>query len=252
MDVGEPRSPGPAPAAAPEPYGFWATWGLGAAMAVAFVIVQGAVLMAIVLISSVSDPTTNVQFALENAETNGLVVGAAATASAIFGIFLVTVLVAARGVPIKEYLALKRVEPRVVLLWIGITAVFVVCADLLTVAVGRSVVPDFVRKTYDTAGFLPLYLFGIALAAPLFEEVFFRGFLFQGTLRSKAGPWGAVLLTSLVFTVVHVQYGLFELAQAFAMGLLMGTARLKTGSLYVSVSIHVMINTIAAAEAAFL
>jgi len=40
----------------------------------------------------------------------------------------------------------------------------------------------------------------------LFEELFFRGFLFRGLSSSFMGPVGAVLVTSALWALIHTQY----------------------------------------------
>jgi len=85
---------------------------------------------------------------------------------------------------------------------------------------------------YETASVAPLLWVALIAAAPLFEEVFFRGFLFEGFQHSKLGPIGTVWLTSLGWTVLHLQYGTYELGTIFVLGILFGVARLKTRSIY--------------------
>ncbi|MFN2590754.1 MAG: lysostaphin resistance A-like protein [Actinomycetota bacterium] len=45
--------------------------------------------------------------------------------------------------------------------------------------------------------------FVVVLAAPLGEEVFFRGFLFQG-LRRRFAVWPAALISAALFALVHI------------------------------------------------
>jgi uncharacterized protein len=73
------------------------------------------------------------------------------------------------------------------------------------------------------------------------EEIAFRGLL-QHWLSAAIRPWRAVLLASALFMVMH-----FSLASApylFAVGLLLGWARWKTGSLYPPMLLHFLHNFI--------
>ena len=88
------------------------------------------------------------------------------------------------------------------------------------------------------------------MAAPIFEETFFRGFKFRGIRHSRLGPPGAVLATALAWTLMHAQYDVFALLQVFASGLLLGLARLKSQSLYVPLAMHSAANPIATVEVA--
>lgn len=86
------------------------------------------------------------------------------------------------------------------------------------------------------AGFLGwlLYFITSCLAAPLLEELLFRGGI-QGLLR----PWGArlsIVLTSLVFTLMHA--GLFELPAIFALSLLLGYVAQVSRSVWPGMVLH--------------
>jgi uncharacterized protein len=111
-------------------------------------------------------------------------------------------------------------------------------------------VPEFMREAYATAE--PLWLFWIALvvAAPLFEEVFFRGFLFSGLESSALGPAGAIVVTGAVWAAIHFQYDAFDMTLILCLGLVLGVARLSTRSLLVPFVMHATMNLVATAETA--
>jgi membrane protease YdiL (CAAX protease family) len=79
-----------------------------------------------------------------------------------------------------------------------------------------------------TARFRPLLWFAIIVMAPLFEESLFRGFLIAGMQRSRIG---AILITAALWSLIHLQYEAFYLVYIFIGGILLGIARVKTGSL---------------------
>ena len=56
-----------------------------------------------------------------------------------------------------------------------------------------------------------LMLTVIGIGAPLSEELLFRGFLFSGLAKSKLGLLGAGVLTSLLWTLLHLGYSIFGL-----------------------------------------
>jgi len=61
------------------------------------------------------------------------------------------------------------------------------------------------------------------------EEILFRGFLFRGWRRSRRDVWFVVILTALLWAVVHLQYDPYVIAQVFAYGLVLGWIRWVTG-----------------------
>ena len=83
--------------------------------------------------------------------------------------------------------------------------------------------------------------------APLFEELLFRGMLFQ-SLRRRVGMWPAALLSSAAFTIIHVEIIASQplaLAGLFALGVVFAWGFHRTGSLLVPIIAHAMFNGIA-------
>jgi uncharacterized protein len=157
-----------------------------------------------------------------------------------------------KGSNLRDYFALRAVGARTLFAWMGIALVLLAFSDGLTWLLGKPIVPEFMKVVHATAD--PLWLLWLALvvAAPLFEEAFFRGFLFSGFAASAAGPTGAIVITSALWAAIHVQYDLYGIATLFVLGVAFGLARLRTGSLYVPLALHAMANLIAAAEAALI
>jgi len=101
-----------------------------------------------------------------------------------------------------------------------------------------------------TAGWLPLLWVAVIVAAPVSEEVFFRGFLFRGLAESRMRPWGAILFTSLVWSLIHIQYDWFGIAQIFLAGIFLGWIRWYSGTITLTILLHALQNLIATIEAA--
>ncbi|HNQ34919.1 MAG TPA: type II CAAX endopeptidase family protein [bacterium] len=95
----------------------------------------------------------------------------------------------------------------------------------------------------DSQGLLLLYLAVIALAAPFLEEIIFRGFLF-GTLRSLFGYRRAALYSSLIFASLH--QSVFAFLPIFCLALALCWLYEKSGSLWPSVVLHLLNNTVTA------
>ena len=92
---------------------------------------------------------------------------------------------------------------------------------------------------------LPIFYLGVVFFGPIFEEFLFRGFLFKGLQKSIIGGHGAVFVSAILFSIVHVQYGIYILLfMMFPIAVLLGYARLKSGSLLLPILIH-MINNLA-------
>jgi hypothetical protein len=147
-----------------------------------------------------------------------------------------------------DYLALRAIPLRTMLKWLGLLAALLVASDVLTVLLERPIVPDFMSEVYATAH--PSWLLWLALvvAAPLFEETFFRGFLFKGLESSFLGILGTVLVTAGLWALMHIQYDAYGIATIFCLGVLLGSARARTGSLLVPLALHSVANLVATLE----
>jgi CAAX protease family protein len=82
----------------------------------------------------------------------------------------------------------------------------------------------------------------VVAATPIGEESLFRGFLFRGWLRSPRDAWPVILLTAFLWSIVHVQYDWFVIAQVFCFGVLLGWLRWASGSAILTMLLHALIN----------
>lgn len=73
--------------------------------------------------------------------------------------------------------------------------------------------------------------------APAFEELLFRGAMFAALLR-RWGIGAALLVPSILWAFLHLQYGWWEMAWLFGTGVLLAMIRWKCGSLFLPVGLH--------------
>jgi uncharacterized protein len=237
--------------AAAEPiWGFWATVGfsvpiIGVFLGLQTVVAVGYVMALIVGNGGAVDPAA---LAASHA-SDGLLFSLAIIISAPPTVGLIVLIAKLkRGATVRGYLGFQRVSSRVAASWAGVTLVFCIASDVLTYALGRPIVPEFMVNAYTTAGFVPLFWIAGVVMAPIWEEVFFRGFLLEGIRRSALGPIGAVLITSLVWAIIHLQYDAYGIGTIFVGGLLFGTVKLRTGSTSLTIALHALWGAIATVE----
>jgi len=108
------------------------------------------------------------------------------------------------------------------------------------------------KDVYRTAGSLALLWTALLIAGPVFEELLFRGFMFRGIQASRLGSGGAMVITALTWAALHAGYDLWDLVVVLAGGLLLGVARVKSDSVYVTIGMHSLWNLIATIEVALL
>lgn len=166
-----------------------------------------------------------------------------------FQIAVLALAVRARG-GFRAYLAVEFPSRQALLAGFALLIVFVPAFDVLTYALGRDVVPPFLVETYrasKAAGALPALFAAVAIAAPLWEELLFRGFLFRG-FTARLGPLFAVVLTALAWAVLHVQYDWFGIVQILLIGLFFGWMRVQSGSVLLPVILHAAANIYASVQ----
>ena len=96
---------------------------------------------------------------------------------------------------------------------------------------------DFIETVSPDPWFLISLLFSSVVLAPVFEEIVFRGFLFQG-LKSKTGAWAAAVISSVLFAVVHTQYDVWGWISVGIMGMVACYLTHRTGSLTTAIAFH--------------
>ena len=231
------------------PWGAWATIGLSLVVGVVFALLQVVVVVIFFAFNLLRDPFFDAEAFFAGVEHNGFLLAVTTTVTSILTTGVIVLLVKMRDGPsLRDYLGLKPVGLRSALPWLAATLALVAASDGLTLLLDRPLVPEFMSNIYQTAGFLPLFWFAIVIMAPVFEEVFFRGFMFAGLERSRLGGVGAIVLTALAWAVIHLQYDLYGIATIFVLGLLLGAVRLKTGSVLLTIGLHTTINLIASLE----
>jgi membrane protease YdiL (CAAX protease family) len=156
-----------------------------------------------------------------------------------------------KGARFADYLALRSFS------WtdlaIGVAALFVLVMgwDALSRATGREVEPGFMGDVLKTArddGAVWLLVFAFCVAAPITEEFFARGFLYRGWSVSFLRVPGAIVLSSLVWTALHLQYNWYFLGEVFSIGLLLGYLRYRSNSIWMTIILHGLNNLAAVVQ----
>ena len=234
-------------------WGIWATLGLSLIIALLFVVVQIVTAGVMGAVQINGEPTFDSEAFAVSLESFGLFISLSTIATGILCSASIVLFAAIRkGITVKQYLHFSPVPWRVLFRWLGVTIVFAIAIDGLSLLLGRPVIPEFMVTAYNTAVVYSLFWIAIVVAAPLLEELFFRGFLFEGLRESRLGSIGTVIATSVVWAVIHLQYGAFEITQIALLGLMLGIAKLKTRSIYVPMAMHSLINLLATVEVAVL
>ncbi len=85
-------------------------------------------------------------------------------------------------------------------------------------------------------------LFVIALLPAIFEETFFRGAMQNLFTRWFKGPWVAIILTAIIFSLIHLSF--YGFLVRLALGIVLGFIFYYSGSLWLSILFHFLFNGI--------
>jgi len=233
----------------PTPWGFWPTIGFSCVIGVAYVFVQVIVVAVFAVVTVLRTPDLDIDQFADSLQTNGFLLSIATCAAAPFTIGLIVLFAKGRKqITVKEYLCLHNPGWKEICKWSLAVLVFIGCFDTLTFLIRRPVVPEFMTSAYTTAYFAPLLWLAFIIVAPLSEELFFRGFLFKGIESSRLGAVGAVIITSLAWSILHIQYDIYSMLVLFAGGLLLAVSRVRSNSVYPPIAMHILQNLIATVE----
>jgi hypothetical protein len=162
------------------------------------------------------------------------------------GFLLVPIAIASRGreAPIRQ--ALRRLGVRGfrlggALKWMAASiGAYLVFAALYAGIFG---VPEQ-EDIAEGFGALPVQILLIVIAAPISEEILFRGMVFGG-LRNHMPRLAAALLGGLIFGGLHALTGISAVPPLIAFGFVLCLLYEKTGSIVPGIVLHMLNNSVA-------
>ena len=89
-----------------------------------------------------------------------------------------------------------------------------------------------------------LYVVTVCLIGPFVEDIFFREKIEGQLLQTMNRPWVALLLSALIFTVVHIPTYSVHVIFMFPLSLVFCWAYYRTGTIWVGFVIHCLKNII--------
>lgn len=156
-----------------------------------------------------------------------------------------------RGGNSRQYLALKPFAFSTGMKMLGWLILFMIGSQVLTYFLDETPLV-FVDPLYQSVSSVWLLVFAMVIVAPLYEELVFRGILWSAIseqfVTSQLRYHGAIvasLVTSLIFAMIHLQYGIYEISTIVVLALLFCYARVKSGSLLLPMLMHMINNGVA-------
>ena len=147
-----------------------------------------------------------------------------------------------RNLPLSE-LGSLRLKRKDLLYGTAFLALFILFEECYMLILGLEMPKGFIAFMLSDP--LILGLLSVIIVAPIAEEFIFRGFLHSQLSRTKLGQWGAVTLSSILWTAIHFQYEALILVVLFGFGLFLGYVRMAYNSLSLPIALHAINNSFA-------
>ncbi len=128
--------------------------------------------------------------------------------------------------------------------WMGLTVVLYLAFNIFYSAV---ITEPHQRDIAKGFGAIPIQILLIVVAAPVSEEICFRGMLFGG-LREKLPRIVAALICGLIFGALHALTGVTAVPPLIVFGFLLALLYERTGSIVPGMILHMLNNIIALAS----
>lgn len=211
----------------------WVTWGPGLAVGGIFAALLAAIVLSIPV--AVIDPNIGT----DDGSVAGNVIAELIQVAVLIGVPL-AVLSQSGGWPGLR-VALGRLGVRrfsaSAFGWMAL-AVF---AYLVVATIAYAILQPDQEDIAQDFGALPIQILMVAIAAPIAEEISFRGFLFGG-LRTRMPAIVAALASGALFGALHAPSGVSAVPQLMAFGAILALLYDKTGSILPGVILHVLNN----------
>jgi len=163
-------------------------------------------------------------------------------------VMIITAMLASRrsGSGVLAYLGLDIPRRRHIAITVAGLAVWIAFTAILDLVLGRDTDP-WTLAIYRSAradGTLIWLWLATVIAAPISEEVLFRGFMFRGFVHAPRDAVPSIVLISLIWSMGHIQYDLLDITEIFVLGLLLGLVRWSTGSTTLTILLHAITNLV--------
>jgi uncharacterized protein len=160
------------------------------------------------------------------------------------GFLLVPVAIASgRGASLREalrQLGLRLFRPSALKWMAAAIGVYLLFAFAYVALIG----PPHQKDIAEGFGAVPVQVLLIVVAAPISEEICFRGMLFGG-LRTRLPRLVAALVSGLIFGALHATTGISAVPPLIFFGFVLALLYERTGSIVPGILLHILNNSVA-------
>ena len=176
--------------------------------------------------------------------SNGTTVSLSVIVSGVLLALFILIILHLKNASFRQYLALKPFSLAYGISMLGVLLIFMIASQALTYWLDKAP-SDFIDPLYQSVSSVWLLVFALVIVAPIYEELVFRGLLWSAISEQFSPQRGAIMasvLTSFIFAIIHLQYGIYEISTIVVLALIFCYARFKSGSLLLPIVLHIINN----------
>jgi uncharacterized protein len=243
MDSLDPASPIATMVSVPKPRKLWKFWGTALWGLLGFAAMALGQIAVVTIFVMIRGAPNGLMEAIDAAASSGIVLSLSVVAGLPTTLVALWLAIRWTSEPFADYLALRRPPWKEgVIGAIGLVVV-VVGWEFLSHVAGHEASPDYMVNIMKSArgdGVLWLMIVAFCAAAPISEELLARGFLYRGWSETFLKVPGAIILSSLMWAGLHLQYDFdwFFFSEVFCLGLWLGYLRYRSNSIWLTIVLH--------------
>lgn len=178
---------------------------------------------------------------------DGTIVSSSILISCLLLTLLIIAIVRIKAGDVRQYLALHSFSWLTAAAIMAVLVLFMLGSQIVTHWLDKTPL-DFVDPLYQSVSSVWLLVVAMVIVAPIYEELVFRGLLWSAISEQFSEPRGAItasIVTSIIFAVIHLQYGLYEITTIMLLAMIFCYARIKSGSVLLPILLHIINNGVA-------
>ena len=209
-----------------------------------YLVTNVAAVVAVLIYDLLTDPRFVLMAWLERAAINDVLIVTTLIISDVCVLLLMRLLVGLHEVSPWRFLGVRSCSWKSLILGCLAIAACNAVAIVLDVVLERPEDPVWSAIFQNAQNYVWLFI-GMVIAAPVAEELVFRGFLLTGLRSNGMSDWLAVILVSVAFALIHFHYDLYDMTTIFVMGIALAIARIRSQSILPCIAMHGRWNLVA-------
>ena len=146
-----------------------------------------------------------------------------------------------------KFWAVRMINIKMLAKYLGVTFIFWLVISLISQWLNLPAEQFMLdlKGTESSALMVIFLLFSVCIFVPVVEELVFRGWLYTKIAQTKLNNIGALILSSILFTVIHTQYeNIATFIIILSLAVLLGVIRYKSQNISYCIAVHILFNSL--------